>query len=311
VPAIKNIKPVIKHDSLVTLQKNVMIVSISGAGGFIGKALTRACHEKGWTTKSINRGSFGMPADEFRKEKIEGCDVVINLAGASISKRWDEAYKKEIYDSRIGSTNKIVNAIRESSVKPGLLISVSGTDIYDNTRTHDEDSTSFSDSFLGNVCRDWEMEALNAPGTVRVVIPRMGMVLGEDGGALSSMYLPFSLGLGAKIGKGSQWISFIHIKDLVNAFLFIIEHNELSGPVNLVSPYPVTNAEFSSTFGKVLKQPVFLALPGGILKLIYGEGSVLLLKGHKVLPGKLTLMGFHFKYPTITNALVNLFGKSF
>ncbi|MCX6283394.1 MAG: TIGR01777 family oxidoreductase, partial [Bacteroidetes bacterium] len=263
-----------------------MIVSISGAGGFIGKALTRACHEKGWTIKSINRESFSMPADEFRKAKIEGCDIVINLAGASISKRWNEAYKKEIYDSRIYTTNKIVNAIRDCSARPGLLISVSGTDIYDNTGTHDEESISFSDSFLGNVCRDWEKEALNATGEVRVVIPRMGMVLGDNGGALSSMYLPFSLGLGAKIGKGSQCISFIHIKDLINAFLFIIEHEALKGPVNLVSPNPVTNAEFSSTFGKVLKQPVFLSLPGGIIRLMYGEGSVLLLEGHKVLPGK-------------------------
>ncbi|MCX6287110.1 MAG: TIGR01777 family oxidoreductase [Bacteroidetes bacterium] len=285
-----------------------MIVSISGAGGFIGKALTRAFKEKGWTIKSINRESFSMPADEFRQTKIEGCDVVINLAGANISKRWNAAYKKEIHDSRMDATRKIVSAIMECSSKPGLLLSASGVDIYDNDGTHDEDSISFAGSFLGNVCRDWENEALSAVGSVRVVIPRMGMVLGEDGGAMSRMYPIFSMGLGAKIGKGGQWISFIHIKDLVNAFIFIIENESLSGPVNIVSPYPVTNAEFSSTFGKVLKQPVFLTLPGAILKFIYGEGAILLLEGHKVLPGKLTIMGFRFRYPTITNALVNLFG---
>jgi len=288
--------------------KKSMIVSISGAGGFIGKALTRAFHEKGWIIKSINRQSFTMPDDEFREAKIEGCDVVINLAGADISRRWTETYKKEILESRIHTTRKIVTSIRACSNLPKLLISASGTDIYDNRKIHDESSTSFAGSFLGNVCTEWEKEALKASGPVRVVIPRMGMVLGEDGGVLNKMYPPFSLGLGAKIGKGSQWISFIHIKDLVNAFIFIIEHESLTGPVNLVSPYPVTNSEFSATLGKVLKQPVFLTLPGKVLKLFYGEGSVVLLEGHQVLPGKLTGMGFRFSYPTITNALMNLFG---
>ncbi|MCX6281007.1 MAG: TIGR01777 family oxidoreductase [Bacteroidetes bacterium] len=285
-----------------------MIVAISGAGGFIGKALTRAFHEKGWDIKSINRESLGIPGDEFRKAKIEGCDVVINLAGANVSNRWNDAYKKEIYTSRIETTKKIVSSISECSVKPRLLISVSGIDIYDITGTHDEDSCSYSSSFLGEVCRDWEKEANLAEVYTRVVIPRMGMVLGDNGGAMSKMYPLFSIGLGAKIGKGDQWVSFIHIKDLVSAFIFIIENEALKGPVNFVSPYPVTNSEFSSIFGKVLKQPVFLSVPAGILKFVYGEGAVLLLEGHKVLPGKLTRMGFTFRYPTITNTLVNLFG---
>jgi len=285
-----------------------MIVSISGAGGFIGKALTRAFHARSWSAKSISRESFNMPDDDFRKSKIEGCDVIINLAGASISKRWTEDYKKEIHESRIHATMKIVSSILACPDPPRLLISASGIDIYDNRNTHDESSISFAGSFLGNVCRDWETEALKASGRVRVVLSRMGMVLGDDGGALNKMYPAFSLGLGAKIGKGSQWISFIHIKDLINAFIFIIEHESLTGPVNIVSPYPVTNSEFSSTLGKALKQPVFLTFPEKFLKLIYGERSIILLEGHKVLPGKLTQMGFRYSYPTINNSLVNLFG---
>jgi uncharacterized protein (TIGR01777 family) len=284
-----------------------MIVSISGAGGFIGKALTNAFYAKGWTVKPISRESLSMTDDDFRKAKIEGCDVVINLAGANISKRWTQVYKKEILESRVHATRKIVSSILDCLQPPKILISVSGTDIYDSVNTHDENSTSFAGNFLGNVCREWEEEAMKASGKLRVVIPRMGMVLGDGGGALDKMYPAFSLGLGAKIGKGSQIISFIHIKDLVNAFIFIIEQESLTGPVNLVSPYPVTNAEFSETLGKALKQPVFLTLPGKILKLIYGEGSVLLLEGHKVFPGKLTSLGFRFSYPTITNALTNLF----
>jgi len=285
-----------------------MIVSISGAGGFIGKSLTRAFHEKGWIIKSINRESFSMPDDEFRKAKIEGCDVVINLAGASILKRWNDTYKKEIRDSRINSTGKIVSAILGCSERPGLLISASAVDIYDNLHVHDETSSFYAGSFLGDVCRDWEKEALIATDALRVVIPRMGVVLGEAGGAMSKMHLPFSLGLGAKIGNGGQWISFIHIKDLVKAYIFIIENESMAGPVNVVSPYPATNSEFSSTFGKALKQPVFLTLPGKLLTFLYGEGASVLLEGHHVLPGKLIEKGFRFSYPTITNALVNLYG---
>ena len=234
-----------------------MIVSISGAGGFIGKALTNAFYAKGWSVKPISRESLSMTDEDFRNSKIEGCDMVINLAGANISKRWTKDYKKEILESRVHATRKIVSSILACSQPPKLFISVSGTDIYDSINTHDENSTSFAGNFLGNVCREWETEALKASSKLRVVIPRMGMVLG-DGGALDKMYPAFSLGLGAKIGKGNQVISFIHIKDLVNAFIFIIEQESLKGPVNLVSPYPVTNAEFSSTLGKALKQPVFL-----------------------------------------------------
>ena len=285
-----------------------MIISVSGAGGFIGTALKRAFNEKGWTTKSINRESFSMGDDEFRESKIEDCDVVINLAGANISRRWNESYKKEIVDSRIVTTRKIVSSILSSSNKPGLLISASAVDIYDSVNTHDESSSSYAGGFLGSLCKEWEKEALAASGLIRVALPRMGLVLGTDGGALEKMYPLFSFGLGAKIGKGDQWLSFIHIKDLVRAFIFVIENNSISGPVNIVSPYPVTNAEFSSTFGKVLKQPVLFSVPGSILKFIYGEGSVVLLEGHKVVPGKLTNMGFRYNYPTITNALVNLLG---
>ena len=285
-----------------------MNVSISGSGGFVGKALSRAFNEKGWTVKPINRESLSMPDDEFMSAKIEGSDVIINLSGANISKRWNKEYQNEIRESRIKGTHKIVSAILACSGKPKLLISASGVDIYSNKGSHDESSTSYSDSFLGKVCLDWEKEASEASGVTRVVNARMGMVLGKDGGAMKKMFPPFSTGLGAKIGKGDQWMSFVHVNDLVRAFIFIIENEHLQGPVNIVSPYPVTNSEFSSTFGKVLKQPVFLTIPGSLMKLLFGEGAVVTLDSHKVLPGKLSQAGFLFNYPTITNALVNLFG---
>ena len=294
--------------SLVILQKNDMNISLSGAGGFIGNALSRAFMSRGWTVKPISRGSFSLPDEEFRQSRIEGADVVINLAGASISKKWSQEYKEEILKSRVSTTRKIVSAIRDSDNKPGLMISASGADIYDTAGTHDEESNSFSNSFLGKVCQEWEHEASKVPADVRLVKARMGVVLGDNGGALDKMYRPFSLGLGAVTGKGDQWISFIHIKDLVNAFVFIIENPSLKGPVNITSPYPVTNRDFSKTFGKVLKQPVFLSIPSGLMTRIFGEGASVMLEGRKVLPGKLTEAGFHFTYPTITNSMVNLFG---
>jgi uncharacterized protein (TIGR01777 family) len=285
-----------------------MVVSISGSSGFIGQALRRAFNEKGWTVNPINRESFRMPDYEFRTSKIEGSEVIINLAGASISKPWSLEYKKEIYESRINSTRKIVSSITDCEHKPRLFISVSAIDIYDEVGSHTEESKAFSQSFLGRLCLDWEAEARKASGEVRLVIPRIGLVLGNDGGALDKMYIPFSIGLGATLGNGEQWMSFIHLKDLVQVFLFIMENEAVSGIVNAVSPYPVTNKEFSSTFGKALKQPVFFNIPSKILRFIYGERAGLLLGSHKVIPEKLTGMGFRFTYPTIQNSLVNLFG---
>jgi uncharacterized protein (TIGR01777 family) len=166
----------------------------------------------------------------------------------------------------------------------------------------------FSLSFLGNLCHDWEAEAGKVPSGIRLVIPRIGLVISNDGGAMDKMYLPFSIGLGAILGMGEQWMSFIHVKDLVRVFLFIIENETISGIINAVSPYPVTNEEFSRTFGKVLKQPVFLKIPERFVELVYGERAFIILGSHKIIPGKLAEAGFRFDYPTIQNTLVNLFG---
>jgi uncharacterized protein (TIGR01777 family) len=174
--------------------------------------------------------------------------------------------------------------------------------------THDEESLHFDGGFLGRVCRDWEAEAQRASGVTRVANLRTGVVLSADGGALEKMYFPFSIGLGGKIGKGTQPFSFIHIDDLVNIFLFLIGNENLSGPVNAVSPYPSTNLELTEKFGKVFKQPAFLTIPNFILKMKLGEGAIMLLEGQKVLPSRLEKAGFKWKYPTIQNALVNLYG---
>lgn len=284
-----------------------MIVSISGPSGFIGSALRRKMNEKGWTIRRIDRQSFSLSDEEFRKTLIEGSQVVIHLAGAPLSKRWTPQYKTEIYNSRIATTQKVVKAILEAEQKPSVLLSSSAIGIYDSSHSHTESSGNLSDSFVGKLCHAWETEAMKAAGTVRVVIFRTGLVLGKNGGVLEKMYLPFSIGAGAKVGNGSQPISFIHLDDLVDAFIFAIENQEISNVVNCVSPYPTTNAEFSETLGQSLKQPVWFTVPAFAIKLIYGEGAVLLLEGQNVVPEKLMQAGFRFRYPTIRNALTRVY----
>jgi uncharacterized protein len=284
-----------------------MQISISGATGFIGSKLTRRFIEKGWTLRFIDRPSLELNDKEFLDNRIEGSGVVINLAGAPILKKWNENYKNEIYHSRIDTTHKIATAIRNAVVKPSLFISSSAIGIYDQTETHTEESTRFAGDFMAKVCMDWEQEALTVIDVTRVVIFRTGVVLDKSGGALDTMYKPFSYGMGGTIGNGKQHFSWISLEDLLNAFLYAIENKDLSGIVNAVALYPTTNRHFTETFGKVLNQPALLRIPKFGLKLAYGEGAQALISGQRVIPEKLLKSGFEFTYPTIEKALMAMY----
>jgi uncharacterized protein len=284
-----------------------MQISLSGATGFIGDILKKRLIEKGWSVIIINRESFAMTDEEFMVKKIEGSDVVLNLAGAPVLKRWNEHYKDEIYHSRIDTTRKISTGIRNVTRKPRIFISGSAIGIYNSSETHTEESQHLADDFMGKVCRDWEQEALQASGSTRVIIFRTGVVLGKNGGALKTMYFPFSLGLGGTIGNGKQAFSWIHIADLINAFLYTIENEKLSGIINAVAPEPTTNYDFTKAFGKVLVQPTIMRIPEFALKLFYGEGARALTVGQKVLPDKLMKAGFTFRFPTIGKALLDIY----
>jgi uncharacterized protein (TIGR01777 family) len=285
-----------------------MILALSGASGFIGQSLIKRIRQQAWTVRVIDRDSFSMSEERFVEQKIEGADAVINLAGAPVIKKWTPAYKQEIFDSRVNTTRKISSAINLARQKPSVFISTSAIGIYDSVNIHSESSSSYADSFLAKVCGAWEHEALNTESSTRVVIFRIGVVLGSDGGALAKLYKPFSIGLGGKIGNGEQPVSFIHLDDLIDAMLFTLENPSISGIVNAVSPYPSHNAEFSDKLGKVFGQPVWLTIPAIAMKMMYGEGAQVLLEGQKVLPEKLMKAGFRFKYPTIQNALVQVYG---
>ncbi|MCX6267737.1 MAG: TIGR01777 family oxidoreductase [Bacteroidetes bacterium] len=285
-----------------------MIVALSGSTGFVGESLHTKMTQLGWTVKAIKRDAFSLSDQEFHARFTEDADVVINLAGAPVSKKWTSSYKQEINDSRINTTRKISHAINCAEKKPLVFISASAIGIYDSMSTHTESSQSFADSFLARVCQSWEHEAMKSEHDTRVVIFRLGVVLGEAGGALKKMHLPFSLGMGGKIGTGEQAVSFIHISDLVNAIIFTIENPSISGVVNAVSPYPGNNAELTDKLGKVLDKPAWLTVPTFVLRMMYGEGAQVLLEGQRVLPQKLLQAGFRFKYPTIQNALVQIYG---
>lgn len=284
-----------------------MNLALSGASGFIGQALIKRALGMGWTVKVIDRDSFKMPDEQFLEEKIEGTDAVINLAGAPIAKRWTPKYKQLIMESRVTTTRKIAFAITRASHKPAVFISTSAIGIYDSINTHDESSSAYAGSFLTEVCSAWEQEAMKAAASTRLVIFRIGVVLGRDGGALSKMYLPFSIGLGGKIGNGSQPVSFIHLDDLIEAMIFSLENQSLRGIVNAVTPFPTDNADFSDKLGKVLKQQVWFTIPAFAMKMMYGEGAQVLLEGQKVMPEKLIQAGFRFKYPTMQNALMQIY----
>jgi uncharacterized protein (TIGR01777 family) len=284
-----------------------MDVAISGASGFLGQALVKKMRLLDWNIRIINRADFNLTVEAFCAQNIDGTDAVVNLAGAPVARKWTSQYKQEILNSRVLTTQKIAGSIMCAVKRPSVFISTSAIGIYDQEGTHTESSTRFAGDFLAKVCKEWETAALSCEYATRVSIFRIGLVLGKNGGALEKMHFPFSIGLGGKMGNGRQPVSFIHIKDLVDAIIFAIQNPSLSGIVNAVAPITTTNREFASTLGKALKQPAWLAIPAFALKLVFGEQASILLEGQRVVPEKLQQAGFRFKYPTIQNALVEIY----
>jgi len=242
------------------------------------------------------------------QESLKGQDCIINLAGTSIFSRWTPETKKLIMDSRISTTRNIVDAMEPARGRDVVLFSTSAVGYYgfhgDEELT--EESTP-GDDFLAQVAVEWENEALRAEenGT-RVVITRFGIVLGEKGGALGQMISIFRKYLGGPLGSGNQWFSWIHMGDLAGAFVFLIAHGEISGPVNLTSPNPIRNRELAKALGEAMHRPAFLPAPGFMLKLILGEFGSVLLEGQRVIPKKLLDNGYVFAYPEIEGALRSL-----
>lgn len=274
-------------------------VAITGHTGFIGNHL---CKEYSWDITGIGRKELKLTDAELGR-LISGCEVVINLAGAPLVQRWTKNNMEEMYSSRINTTGKLVAAINTLDMKPLVFISSSAVGIYNSTAQHNEESMDFAADFLAEICIDWEEQALRIDKEVRTVILRTGIVLARSGGALQKMWMPFSLGLGAVISPGSQMMPWIHLKDMLKLFDFIIRKNEIRGVVNAVTPDYHSNKSFSRSFGKALKRPVMFKAPGFVFKMMYGKGSVMLQEGKYVIPEVLLNSGFDYTFSTLEEAL--------
>ena len=231
-------------------------------------------------------------------KKLHDVDVVINLAGAPIIKRWNDPYKKILLKSRIESTERLVSAVNKSDVSH--FISTSAIGIYPDDKRCDEGCTEIADDFLGELAHKWEEEACLCKKPTTIL--RFGVILGKEGGALVQMLTPFKLGLGGIIGNGKMMTSWIAIDDLVRIYQFIID-KKINGIFNAVSPKPVTNYTFTKALGKVLHRPTILPIPEFVLRIMYGEASSVLTGSKEVYPKALQDKGFVFKYTDIVVAL--------
>jgi hypothetical protein len=287
-------------------------IAITGASGLIGTALVGYLKSEGHTVQRFVRRPVVAP-DEIQWdpksgyvdiEALRGVDAIIHLAGVGVGdKRWSKKYKSEILNSRLLGTTAIAHAVNE--VKPQLFISASAIGWYGESGNRAVvESDRVGDDFLAVVCREWEGAADIAQGT-RVVKIRTGLVLDPTGGALGKMLPLFRLGLGGKLGNGKQWWSWITLHDVIRAIAFILE-NKISGPVNLTSPNPVTNQEFTSALARAMHRPALFPAPAIALKIALGGFSSEILGSKKVVPGALSEAGFIWDYPHITNALTAL-----
>ena len=277
-------------------------IAIVGANGFIGTYMQSFFKAEGFDVLPLGKEDIQKSTGEIAKV-LEGTDIVINLAGAPIIHRWSASYKKVLYNSRIITTQKLVSAMTQMQKKPELFISISAIGIYATDGPMSESNYTYADNFLAKICKDWEAEAQHADDFTRVVIFRFGVVLGKGGGALSKMLPAFRLGIAGTIGDGSEPFSWVHIDDLLHAYLFVFANDHMEGTFNLSAPNPVTNKELTKTLGKVLHRPTVIPLPKILLRFLFSEGATVLTEGQRVIPERLLGNNFTFKYPTIKEAL--------
>jgi uncharacterized protein (TIGR01777 family) len=281
-----------------------MKIAIAGSTGFIGKKLTEKFHTLNYDVIPLKREDFKPDNNQELIKKIEGCDIVINLAGATIAKRWTKKYKKILYDSRIETTRILVEAINNLKNKPKKFISVSAIGIYDNINNHTENSKNYGDTFLSKICIDWEAEAQKAH--TKLIITRLSIVLDKNEGAFKKMILPFKYRIGMVFGKGNQYFSFIHIDDLVSAFLYFIDNPDCEGIYNLSTGENIKYSDFARICNRKYKNRILIHIPELFLKKILLEGHIILTQGQSAIPERLKNDNFKFKYLSIEEILDNL-----
>jgi len=298
---------------------------VTGATGFVGTRLLAKLENPVVLSRNPDKAAkslarFGASVHGWDPQAgpppaaaFDGIDTVIHLAGDPVAEgRWNAKKKARIRDSRVVGTRNLVAALRALPVKPGVLVSASAVGLY-GPRGEEEltEASAPADDFLAEVCREWEREAVAAREFgMRVVPIRVGIVLGENGGALRKMLTPFKLGLGSPLGSGRQYMPWIHIDDLVEMILFAAREPSVTGPLNGTAPNPVTTREFTKTLGRVLGRPTFFPpVPGFMLRLMFGEFANALLGSQRVLPKAALAAGFKFRYPNLEPALRDVLHK--
>ncbi|NHC42360.1 TIGR01777 family protein [Bacillus sp. MM2020_1] len=301
-----------------------MKITIAGGTGFVGKALTDQLLKNNHEVIILSRQTKDTsPADGIRYvqwlndssspiQELEGTDIFINLAGESInSGRWTVRRKEKILNSRLESVQALLDIMNRLDRKPKALINASAIGVYGTSEEKifiEKDNHGFGNDFLSQTVRQWENEANKAAQLgIRTVLCRFGIILDKQQGALPKIAFPYQSFIGGPIGSGRQWMSWIHIEDVIHAISFIIESEQIQGSINFTAPNPVTMSEFGKTLAQVLHRPHWLPVPSFALRLLLGEMSTLVVEGQKVLPEMLLENGYQFMYPDLKMALKNIF----
>ncbi|MGA1539086.1 MAG: TIGR01777 family oxidoreductase [Chthoniobacterales bacterium] len=283
-----------------------MRLGITGASGFIGRHAVRLAAARGWEVTPFSR----QPRDAGTRRlvpgepaEVDGLDAVLHLAGEPVVGRWTSAKRRRIMDSRVLGTRSVAEGFARASHPPRVLVSASGIGFYGDTGNREVAETSPAGTgFLADVCRAWEAEAEKVRNA-RVVILRIGLVLGRDGGTIKRILPVFRAGLGGRLGSGRQWMSCVHIDDVVRMALWAIEHGDLRGPLNAVMPHPVTNASFTRDLAGAVRRPAILPAPAFILRAVLGKMASLLLDSARVRPRVAEKYGYRYEFADVADAL--------
>ncbi|HGH7177005.1 TPA: TIGR01777 family oxidoreductase [Bacillus wiedmannii] len=296
-----------------------MRIAISGGTGFIGTYLSTFFIQKGYNVSILTRNKtteishpnlqYVQWTPDLQTFPLSSIDVVINLAGESINSRWTKKQKESILNSRIQTTKGLIKQLQTLGTKPNTFINASAIGYYGTSETESftEQHEVPGNDFLANTVYSWEQEASKARSLgMRTIYARLGVVLGTDGGALPKMLLPYQFYIGGTIGSGNQWLSWIHIDDVVHLIDFIIHKEEIDGPLNFTAPLPIRMKEFGETIATIMKKPHWLPVPSFMLHTLLGEMSILVLEGQHVLPSKAIEHGYQYTFPAIDHALQNI-----
>ena len=283
-----------------------MRLGITGASGFIGRHAVGLAVARGWEVVPFSRQPRdsrarrlvpGEPAD------VDGLDAILHLAGESVVGRWTSGKRRRIMDSRVLGTRSIAEGFARASRPPRVLVSASGIGYYGNTGDREVDESSPPGTgFLADVCRAWEAEAEKVQNA-RVAVLRIGLVLGREGGTVKRILPVFRAGLGGRLGSGRQWMSCVHIDDVVRMALWVLEHDELRGPFNAVMPHPVANAGFTRILAGAVRRPAILPAPAFVLRAVLGDMSSLLLDSSRVRPANAEKHGYRYEFNDVTDAI--------